>query len=90
MITPEQAEHLASRVRSSRVHRLWTQQLLAEASGVSRATIARIEANRLIPQMRSVAAIAQALEVEPWDLLGDAEPAEALTDAGQQAPASSI
>ena len=74
MITPAQAELLASRVRTVRVQRLWTQQQLAEASGVSRATVARIEANRLIPHMRSVAAIAQAMEVDPRELLGSSRP----------------
>jgi DNA-binding XRE family transcriptional regulator len=75
MITPIQAAVLAGRLRAARVRRLWTQQQLAEASGVSRATIARIESNRLIPQMRSVASIAQALKVDPHELLGDTLPA---------------
>jgi transcriptional regulator with XRE-family HTH domain len=69
MITASQAQNLAARVRAARVSSLWTQQQLADASGVSRATIARIETNTLIPQMRSVAAIAKALSVDPQQLM---------------------
>jgi transcriptional regulator with XRE-family HTH domain len=60
---------VGARVRAARVGRMWTQERLAEKSGVGRVTIARIEAGTTVPRMRSVRALAEALEVEPDSLV---------------------
>jgi transcriptional regulator with XRE-family HTH domain len=62
---------VGARVRAARVSRMWTQERLAEKSGVGRVTIARIEAGTTVPRMRSVRALAAALEVEPESLVPD-------------------
>lgn len=58
-------------VRSQRVAKMWTQKRLAEESGVSRVTIARIETDASTPHMSSVLAIARALGVDPHVLVAD-------------------
>ena len=62
---------VASRVRAARVARLWTQEDLAQRAGVGRATIARIETGTWVPRMRTIRALAEALEVGPADLVPD-------------------
>ncbi|MBU8857411.1 helix-turn-helix transcriptional regulator [Micromonospora sp. WMMB482] len=60
---------LATRLRAARVARLLTQEELSEASGLGRATIARIEAGQTVPHMRTVRALAEALQVPLEELV---------------------
>jgi DNA-binding XRE family transcriptional regulator len=60
---------LACRVRALRLERFLTQDELSELSGVGRATIARIERGKTVPQARIVRALARALGVEPIELV---------------------
>ena len=62
-------------VRKLRIGRSWTQEKLADASGLNLRTIQRIETDG-VASLQSCAAMAQALEVEPLALLDnpDMEP----------------
>jgi transcriptional regulator with XRE-family HTH domain len=57
-------------MRRYRRDRGWTQAQLARQSGVSPATISRLERGDDLPLARTVAAVAKALGVEPDRLLG--------------------
>jgi transcriptional regulator with XRE-family HTH domain len=48
---------------------LLTQQQLADKSGVGITTIVRIERNQVEPHARTIRKLAEALEVEPRELL---------------------
>jgi len=63
------ARGLGGRVRALRRQRGWTQHQLAEAPGVSRATIARIEAGDSNPDLDTLGMIARALGVRTYALL---------------------
>lgn len=58
-------------MRAARIDRLLTQDDLARRAGLSRPTIARLEAGTLTPRMRTIRAVAQALEVEIHELVPD-------------------
>ena len=60
---------VADQLRSLRLARFMTQEALAEASGVGRATIARIESGHTTPQIRTIHALARALAVRPEELV---------------------
>lgn len=63
---------MGDRIRSERVRRFLTQEQLADASGVTRVTIARIEAgSSLKPRMATVKALAEALGVGTEVLVPD-------------------
>lgn len=64
-------QDLARRVKSFRHARFLSQDELADRSGVGRATIARIEAARTVPHGRTVRSLAEALGVQPNDLVAD-------------------
>ncbi len=74
-IDPDQAvRELAWRVHRLRVAAFLTQDGLARRAGLSRDTIARLEAGRISlgrPRMRTLTALAAALGVEPDQLLPD-------------------
>jgi transcriptional regulator with XRE-family HTH domain len=60
---------LADSVRRLRSARYLSQAELATKAGVSRATIARIEAGEIIPYPRTVRKLAEALGVAPTELV---------------------
>ena len=64
---------LGQRVRQLRVQHALTQTDLAEAAGIGRATIARIEGGTVAPQLRTVRSIATTLSVEPSELTAGLE-----------------
>lgn len=49
----------------------WDQKTLSEKSGVPRSTISRFERRMLTPNAANLLKIANALGVEPWELLDD-------------------
>ena len=63
--------HIGDKVRELRKRALLTQQQLAEKSGVGANTIVRIERNQVEPHGRTIRKLADALGVEPADLLED-------------------
>ena len=64
---------MANRLKILRKRRKLTQERLGEMLGVSHATIQRLE-NGIIELTESrVYELAKALDVKPWEVLGDAE-----------------
>ena len=61
--------YIGDKLRETRKRALLTQQQLADISGVGVTTIIRIERNQVEPQARSIRKLAQALGVEPHELL---------------------
>ena len=63
--------HIGDKLREVRKRKMLTQEQLAERSGVGVTTIVRIERNQVEPQGRTIRRLAEALGVEPADLLED-------------------
>ena len=61
--------YIGDKLRETRKRTLLTQQQLADKSGVGITTIVRIERNQVEPQVRTIRKLAQALGVEPHELL---------------------
>ena len=61
--------HIGDTVRDLRKRALLTQEELAERSGVGIATIIRIERNQVEPRGSTVRKLAEALGVEPAELV---------------------
>lgn len=61
--------HIGDKLREVRKRRMFTQEELAQKSGVGVTTIVRIERNRVEPQGRTIRKLADALGVDPADLL---------------------
>lgn len=61
--------HIGERLRDLRKRALLTQEELAERSGVGVTTIIRIERNQVEPQGRTIRKLAEALDVEPSELV---------------------
>lgn len=69
-------ETLGDRVRMARDRKLWTQRDLSEATGITEATISRIETGKYHrrPFRGTLEAIAEALDVSPvWLVFGETE-----------------
>ena len=62
-------QHFSQKVKEFRKLRGLTQANLAEAAAVDRKTISRIENSAYSPSLTSLFAIAEALDVDPKDLL---------------------
>lgn len=60
---------IGKRLKEVRKSRLLTQNMLSDLSGVTQATIARIENDRVEPHFSTIHKLAGALRVEPEDLL---------------------
>ncbi len=61
--------YIGDKLREIRKRALLTQQQLADKSGVGVTTIIRIERNQVEPQARTIRKLAEALNVEPYELL---------------------
>lgn len=61
--------YIGDQLRDLRKRRLLTQEQLAERSGVGVATIIRIERNQVEPRGSTIRKLAEALDVEPEDLV---------------------
>ena len=61
--------YIGDRLRDLRKRRLQTQEQLAELSGVGVATIIRIERNQVEPRGSTIRKLAEALDVEPSELV---------------------
>lgn len=84
MIEPETRqfyEHLGARIRQLRRHRL-SQEKLAEAAGLSRASIVNIEGGRQRLLVHNLFEIARVLNVTPSELIAPIEP-KTITDIDQ-------
>jgi len=65
--------YIGDRLRDLRKRALLTQQELADKSGVGVTTIIRIENNQVEPQGRTIRKLAEALSVEPHELVREAD-----------------
>jgi transcriptional regulator with XRE-family HTH domain len=63
--------HIGERPKRQRTLRALTQAKLAERAGVTTATVARIERDEIEPRMTTLGKLAQALEVDPAELVGE-------------------
>ncbi len=61
--------YIGDKLRETRKYALLTQQQLADKSGVGITTIIRIERNQVEPHARTIRKLAEALGVEPHELL---------------------
>lgn len=61
--------YIGDRLRELRKRALLTQEQLAERSGVGVTTIVRIERNQVEPQGRTIRKLADALNIEPRELV---------------------
>jgi transcriptional regulator with XRE-family HTH domain len=61
------------RLRELRERAAFSQMELSQRSGVSRATIANLELGKRGAQPKTRRKLAEALGVEPWELVGDAQ-----------------
>ncbi len=67
---PATMVHIGERLRKQRTRRALTQAELAERSGVTTATVARIERDEIEPRMTTLRKLAHGLEVDPAELVG--------------------
>ncbi len=58
-------ETIGGRVRAARDRRVWSQDELARATGMPKASISRIETGKTIPRRSSIRKLAEALGVDP-------------------------
>ncbi len=66
---PATMVHIGQRLKRQRTLRALTQAELAERTGVTTATVARIERDEIEPRMTTLRKLAQALEVDPAELV---------------------
>ena len=69
MATMEAVVYIGERLRELRVQRALRQEDLAELAGVGKNTINRIEKNHTEPHMTTLRKLAEALGVEPAELV---------------------
>jgi len=63
------AVKIGRRVREERVRRFMTQERLAAAAGISSRQLVRIERNQVEPHFSTILKLAEALEVDPAELV---------------------
>ena len=66
---PATVVYIGDRLKRQRTRRALTQAELAERAGVTSATVARIERDEIEPRMTTLRKLAQALEVDPAELV---------------------
>jgi len=65
------AVKIGKSVRKLRIKRFWSQAELSKAAGVSPAHLGRIERNEHDPHLSTIRKIAQALDVDPSELIDE-------------------
>jgi transcriptional regulator with XRE-family HTH domain len=63
--------YIGDKLKEIRTRRFLTQEELAERAGVSPATIVRVERNQAEPHISTMRKLAEALDVDPTELLGE-------------------
>jgi transcriptional regulator with XRE-family HTH domain len=63
--------YVGARLKELRARRLLSQRDLADEAGLSPATIAKIETNKVEPNYRTLRKLVTALEVEATELVGE-------------------
>jgi transcriptional regulator with XRE-family HTH domain len=67
----EAVVYIGDRLKTLRIRRALTQQELAEKAGISKTALNRIELNKAEPHMSTLRKLANALDVDPTELLGE-------------------
>lgn len=62
---------IGDNVKAWRIRRALTQAQLAERAGLGPNTVPRIERNEVEPHMTTVRKLAETLQVDPGELIGD-------------------
>jgi transcriptional regulator with XRE-family HTH domain len=62
--------HVGDRLKELRIRRAMTQDELAEAAGIGKNTVNRIERNHTEPRPPTLRKLADALRVDPAELIG--------------------
>ena len=65
------AVKIGRRVKEERVRRFMTQERLAAAASISSRQLVRIERNQVEPHFSTILKLAEALEVDPSELVKD-------------------
>ena len=68
---PATMVYVGERLKKQRPLKALTQAQLAERAGVTTATVARIERDEIEPRMTTLRKLAQGLEVDPAELVGE-------------------
>jgi transcriptional regulator with XRE-family HTH domain len=68
---PATVVYIGERLKRQRTRRALTQAELAERAGVTTATVARIERDEIEPRMTTLRKLADALNVDPAELVED-------------------
>ena len=63
--------YIGDNLKLVRTRRLLTQEELAERAGISPATVVNVERNNQEPHFRTIRKLAEALDVDPTELLGE-------------------
>lgn len=71
MATIEAVVFIGDRLKDLRMRRALTQDELAEKAGIGKNTVNRIEKNHTEPRPPTLRKLAQALEVDPAELVGE-------------------
>jgi transcriptional regulator with XRE-family HTH domain len=58
-------------VRAKRVAKFWTQEQLAREAGISQKALSKIENNEVEPRFSTIIRLAEALGVEPSELVDE-------------------
>ena len=72
MATMEAVVFIGEQLKDMRVRRAMSQDDLAEKAGVGLNTVNRLERNRTEPRPSTLRKLAEALDVDPGELVGDA------------------
>lgn len=79
--TKDLSERIATRVRDLRTERGWSQPELARRSTLSNAMVSMVERGERTPSLEALAALANALDVDPAVLLTEDDTAAMRADA---------
>jgi transcriptional regulator with XRE-family HTH domain len=63
--------YIGDKLKNLRIRRALTQQELAERAGISSNALNRIELNKAEPHMSTLRKLANALDVDPTELIGE-------------------
>jgi transcriptional regulator with XRE-family HTH domain len=63
--------YVGERLKTLRIRRALTQEELAERAGLSKNAVNRLEVDKAEPRMSTLRKLAQALDVDPSELVGE-------------------
>ncbi len=63
--------YIGDKLKEVRTRRLLTQEELAQRAGISPATVVNVERNNQEPHFRTIRKLAEALDIDPTEFLGE-------------------